>query len=155
MILPLIVGAALSASAAAPAETPKAFMERLYSYYRNERYSPFTHPSRVFAPQLLAAINEDSKLAHGEVGYLDGDPVCQCQDTGGMHTSIAGVTQQGADKASVRVSLVWDGEKPRPPTTFNLVRTKGGWRIADVSSSDEPSLLKALEDSNRKARPKH
>jgi hypothetical protein len=152
MMLPLLIGAALGASSAAATETPKAFMERLYAGYRNESYSPFTHPGRVFAPQLLAAINEDSKLANGEVGYLDGDPVCQCQDTGGMHASVTGVTQQGPNKATVRVSLRWGNDQPRPTTTFSLVKTKAGWRIGDVSSPDEPSLLKALRDSNAKAR---
>jgi hypothetical protein len=152
MILPLLVGAALGTTSAAAAETPKAFMERLYGYYRNESYSPFTHPGRIFAPRLLSAIDEDSKLAKGEVGYLDGDPVCQCQDSGGMHASVTGVTQQGPDKATVKVALRWDNDAPRPATTFSLVRTKAGWRIADVSSPDEPSLLKALRDSNAKAR---
>ena len=146
MMLLAIIGAA-----AQPAESPKVFMERLYAAYRQTNYSPFTHPDRVFAPRLLAAIKEDSKLADGEVGYLDGDPVCQCQDTGGMHPSVASVTRQGADKAVVRVSIGWEGEKARP-ATFNLVRTRDGWRIADVSSADEPSLLKSLEAANRQAR---
>lgn len=142
---------AFLAAAAQPTESPKAFMERLYAAYRRPNYTPFTRPDRVFAPRLLAAIKEDSKLAHGEVGYLDGDPVCQCQDTGGMHPSVASVSQHGADKAVVRVSIGWQGEKARP-ATFNLVRTRAGWRIADVSSADEPSLLKSLEAANRQAR---
>jgi uncharacterized protein DUF3828 len=147
---------ALAAAAAPPADTPRGFMERLYANYRHSDYSPFTRPDRVFAPRLLAAINEDSKLAKGEVGYLDGDPVCQCQDSAGMHPSIVGVTGQGHGKATVRVSIGWDGEKPRP-ARFSLVRTPGGWRIADVSSADEPSLLGALEKSNRelRAKPRH
>jgi hypothetical protein len=142
---------ALAAAAAQPADTPRGFMERLYANYRQDDYSPFTHPDRVFAPRLLAAIDEDSKLAQGEVGYLDGDPVCQCQDTAGMHPAIKGVTLQGRDKATVRVSIGWDGDEARP-AKFSLVRTRGGWRIADVSSDDEPSLLGALEKANRKAR---
>jgi hypothetical protein len=36
-----------------------------------------------------------------------------------------------------------------------LVRTNAGWRIADVSTSDEPSFLGAIEKSNREARAKH
>jgi hypothetical protein len=142
---------ALLAAAAQTAESPKVFMERLYAAYRQSNYSPFTHPDRVFAPRLLAAINEDSKLAHGEVGYLDGDPVCQCQDTAGMHPSIASVSQQAPDKATVKVSIAWEHDKAQP-ATFSLLRTRAGWRIADVSSADEPSLLKSLEAANRKAR---
>ena len=84
---------ALLAVAAQPVESPRRFMEQLYANYGHSDYSPFTHADRVFAPRLLAAINEDSRLAHGEVGYLDGDPVCQCQDTGGMRPAIASVKQ--------------------------------------------------------------
>jgi hypothetical protein len=141
---------ALAAAAAQP-ETPRQFMQRLYGYYAQPDYSPFTHPGRVFAPRLLASINEDSRLAHGEVGYLDGDPVCQCQDTSGMHPSVTGVRAAGHGIAIVRVSIAWDGGKPTR-AQFTLTRTAKGWRIADVSSADEPSLLHALEAANRKAR---
>jgi hypothetical protein len=144
---------ALLAAAAQPAEGPRAYMERLYANYRTSDYSPFTHPERVFAPPLLRAIKEDSRLANGEVGYLDGDPVCQCQDSAGIHPTITSVTQERPDKAVVRVSIGWNGDKARP-ATFKLVRTKAGWRIADVGSADEPSLLRALETANRKARAK-
>ena len=147
----MMIFLALAAAAAQPADTPRGFMERLYANYRQDDYSPFTHPDRVFAPRLLAAINEDSKLAQGEVGYLDGDPVCQCQDTSGMSPKIVGVTGQGHGKASIRVSIAWEGEEPRP-VRFSLVHTAQGWRIADVSSDDEPSLLGSLEEANRKAR---
>ena len=149
--MPGLILLALAAAAAQPADTPRGFMERLYANYRQSDYSPFTHPDRVFAPRLLAAMNEDTKLAEGEVGYLDGDPVCQCQDTGGMHPKVTAVALQGRDKATVRVSIGWDGEKARP-AKFSLVHTRGGWRIADVSSDDEPSLLEALEAANRKPR---
>jgi ABC-type transporter MlaC component len=71
-----------------------------------------------------------------------------------MRPSITDVSQEGPDKAIVRVSIGWEGEKARP-ATFKLLRTRGGWRIADVSSTDEPSLLGALETANRKARAKH
>ena len=145
---------ALALAATPAAETPRGFMERLYANYRHSDYSPFRHPERVFAPRLLAAINEDSRLAKGEVGYLDGDPVCQCQDTGGMHPTIVGVTGQGHGRATVRVSIGWEHDKARP-ARFSLVRTAHGWRIADVSSADEPSLLGALEAANRKARREH
>jgi hypothetical protein len=145
---------ALVAAAAQPAETPRGFMEQLYANYRKSDYSPFTHPSQVFAPRLLSAITEDSRLAHGEVGYLDGDPVCQCQDPSGMHPRILGVRAGTHGVAVVRVSIGWDGEKPRP-ARFTLTRTAAGWRIADVASTDEPSLLKALESANSKARLRH
>jgi hypothetical protein len=143
--------AALLLVAAPPLESPKAFMAGIYSHYRSSNFSPFTHPERYFAPRLLAAINEDSRLAHGEVGYLDGDPICQCQDSSGMRPTITSVTRTSRSKAVVHVSIAWPGDKARP-VRFSLADTSRGWRIADVSSADEPSLLAALESSNRKAR---
>lgn len=141
--------------AAAPAaETPKAYMHRLYSSYRQKDFSPFDLPERYFAPKLLAAIREDARLAEGEVGYVDGDPVCQCQDTAGLHASITRVSWQRRDKALVYVSIGFTGDKPRP-TTYTLVRTSAGWRIADISSADEPSFLDEINKSNREMRAKH
>jgi hypothetical protein len=145
---------ALALAATAPADTPRGFMERLYASYRKAEYSPFTHSERVFAPRLLAAINEDSRLAKGEVGYLDGDPVCQCQDSGGMKATVTRVKMAGASRASVSVSIGLESYKPRL-AQFSLLRTKAGWRIADVAADNEPSLLLAIEEANREARGRH
>ena len=103
---------ALLVAAAPAAETPKAYMERLYAGYRNSSFNPFDHPERYFAPRLLAAIKEDARLANGEVGYVDGDPICQCQDPDGLHATVTGVTQQGRE----RHEAVF--QKPPHPTPF-------------------------------------
>ena len=76
------------------------------------------------------------------------------QDPDGLHATVTGVTQQGRDKAIVRVSIGFTGYKARP-TTYTLVQTKAGWRIADVSSADEASFLQGIEKSNREMRGKH
>lgn len=145
---------AAMALAAAAVQTPKAYVEQLYASYRNSTFNPLDHPGRYFAPKLLTAIEQDARLANGEVGYLDGDPICQCQDPAGLHATVEAVTTQSRDQVKVRVSIALNGEKPRP-ATFTLIRTGNGWRIADVSSSNEPSLLSALEASNRKQRARH
>ena len=41
--------------AAAPAETPAAFVDRLYAGHRDPDYSPLARPERVFAEPLVAA----------------------------------------------------------------------------------------------------
>jgi hypothetical protein len=139
---------ALLLAAAPAAGTPRAFIERLYESYRQADFSPFKHPEQVFAPGLLAAIAEDEKLAKGEVGYLDGDPICQCQDAAGLKATVTRVTPVRAGKATVTVRIVLAGETPRP-AQFSLLRTQAGWRIADISSAEEPSLLGALEATGR------
>jgi len=146
-----MIFAALALAVAPAAETPRQFVERLYAQYRQSDYSPFTHPERVFAPRLLAAIDEDSRLVQGEVGYLDGDPVCQCQDATGLRATVTKIVLRGRDNARVRVSIRLSGDEPRP-AALTLVRTRAGWRVADISSPEEASLLHAIEESNRKAR---
>ena len=138
----------LALAAAQTAETPRQFVTRAFAGYRSASFNPLDKPERWFAPRLIAAIRDDAKLAHGEVGYVDGDPVCQCQDAAGMRPSVTAVAQHGAN-ATVRVTIGWEHD-PARPATFILVRTKAGWRIADVGSADEPSLLSAIETSNRK-----
>jgi len=145
----------LAVAAAQPQTgTPRGFLERTYANYRNPHFNPFDHLDRYFAPQLIAAIREDARLAHGEVGYVDGDPICQCQDPDGLHAKVARVAQQGPVKAQAEVILDWTDSTARR-VRFSLARTAAGWRIADVSSGDEPSFLRAIEDSNRKARRRH
>jgi len=154
LILPLIIGAALAAGGPAATETPKDYMERLYAGYRDSNFNPLTHPSLYFAPRLVDALKEDARLARGEVGYVDGDPICQCQDPDGLQASVTDVTQKAPDQAKVRVSIGLAGYDARP-ATFSLVMTHEGWRIADVSSPDEPSFLQGIEKSNREQRAGH
>ncbi len=145
----------LAAVAAQPqAATPRAFLERTYASYKNPNFNPFEHLDRYFAPRLIAAMREDSRLAHGEVGYVDGDPICQCQDPDGVHAKVVRVTRQGSAKALAEVIVDFTDSTARR-VRFSLARTAAGWRIADVSSGDEPSFLRAIEDSNRKARRTH
>ena len=145
---------ALALAAAPAAETPKAFLERVYASYHDRNFSPFEHPDQYFAPKLRAAIDEDSRLAKGEVGYLDGDPICQCQDSDGLKSKVRRIRLQGADKAFAEVLLDYP-DSTATHVKFSLVKTKAGWRIADITSGDEPSLLRAIATSNREARAKH
>jgi hypothetical protein len=145
---------ALLLAAAPPTVTPKAYMEGIYASYRRPKFNPFDHPDRYFAPRLLAAIREDGRLAKGEVGYVDGDPICQCQDPDGLHAKVTRVTQQTERKALVDVIIDFTDSTARR-VKFTLMRTAAGWRIADVSAPDEPSLVRAIEEANRKARGRH
>ena len=142
--------ALLLAAAVAP-ETPRAFLERIYSSYRDPDFSPFQKPERIFAPRLSAAILEDQRLANGEVGFLDGDPLCDCQDTGGMRSRIVSFASTAAG-ASARISVHFPGTSGSRFIRVKLVKTPSGWRIADVGTKSEPSLLHDLLEANRKAR---
>src|SRR6478672_4968949 len=96
---------ALALAAAPVAETPKAYLERIYASYRDTNFSPFNHPDRYFSPRLKAAIDEDARLSNGEVGYVDGDPICQCQDADGLRARVLRVHMKGAGNATVEVMV--------------------------------------------------
>ena len=140
---------ALLLAAAIAGETPRAFLEQTYSGYRNADFSPLEKPERFFAPPLTAAILKDERLAHGEVGFLDGDPLCDCQDTGGMRSRIISVARNGAG-ASALVSVHFEGTSDTRELRLKLVKTPSGWRIADIGTKSEPSLLHDLLEANRK-----
>jgi hypothetical protein len=138
-----------AAPATAPPEAARHFVERVYAGYRDPDFSPLKRPERVFAPSLVAAIREEARLSRGEVGFMDADPLCDCQDPAGMRPSVTEATQTGP-AARVRVALRFGDEIRR--VTLKLVRTPAGWRIADVSDADEPSLLADLTAWNRNHR---
>ncbi|HEX8063747.1 MAG TPA: hypothetical protein VF535_11080 [Allosphingosinicella sp.] len=139
---------ALLLGAAAPAEKPGAFVERLYAGYRDPDYSPLARPERVFAPPLVAAIREDARLSRDEVGYMDADPLCQCQDPTGLRPDIREIRTSGRSRASVRVGIDFGADHRE--VRLRLVRTAAGWRIADVATADEPSMLASLLRFNRR-----
>ena len=146
----LALAAALLASAP-PAESPRAFVERLYAGYREPDYNPLARPGRIFAAPLVAAIREDRRLSRDEIGYMDADPLCQCQDSSGLQPTIGEAVSTSRRDATVPIQLGFggpDGETIR----LRLVRTGAGWRIADIATEDEPSLLGGLQAWNRRKR---
>ena len=136
-------------SPAQTVETPRAFVERLYAGYRDPDYNPLAKPGRIFAPPLVAAIKEDSRLSRDEVGYMDADPLCQCQDAAGMRPLIEDVRQPARGTANAGISLAFGGSDRRD-LELRLIRTRAGWRIADIATADEPSLLDSLRRFNRR-----
>ncbi len=145
-INPLARGAAVLAAAltlsspafAVPASneaSARAFVQKLYSKHAGAE-------GAVYDAGLLALIKKDRRLAHGEVGALDFDPVCQCQDDGGMKSEILDV-HATAKSAVVHVRLTFTEAQPVEviPVEFDLVRVAAGWRVHDIKSKTTPSLV--------------
>ena len=147
--LPLSVGAAPTADA-------RAFLVDLYRHYPTADTPGVFDPvgadaPKVFTPNLAGLIRQDQKYANGEVGALDGDPLCDCQDDGGLQANVSAVRQTGPTSARAVVILTFTASSP--PEVRRLVirlsRVKGGWRIADIHSASEASLRAYLARSNR------
>lgn len=154
-----VVALAMPAVAAGPdANAARAFVQKLYAHYP-QKGEPYFEPTDknaadVFEPGMIAAFREDARLAKGEVGFVDGDPICNCQDDGGMTSKIVSVTMKGTDKADVVVNILFEGGKPTPQT-LHLVVVKGQWRIYDISSAEEPSYRADLLKANKEAAAGH
>jgi len=151
------VMAATSAFAAAPdAASARAFIEKLYSHYPSNPNGMAFDPTGknaadVFDPGMIAAFREDARLNKDEVGFVDADPICQCQDDAGLKAKIASVTMKGANAADVDVKLTYEGE-PKPRTIImHLVPVNGAWRIYDITTAEMKSYRADLLKANKEA----
>jgi uncharacterized protein DUF3828 len=143
LLLALTCPACVTAKDAPSART---FVEQLYA-----SYTPDVAPkvlgadaSKIFAAPLLALIREDQKRAQGEIGLLDHDPVCGCQDSGRMKTQSISVAEQSRSRARATVNLANAGETKK--LDLDLTLENGRWRIADIADPDIPSLVQFLKN---------
>jgi hypothetical protein len=107
----------------------------------------------VFDQSLADLIDEDTRLAGGEVGALDGDPLCDCQDDSGNSFTV-GVARADGNGAVVEVVRHDHNVKPPALETIKIVLKRSGsvWRIHDVGSPDMPSLRAYLVKANKERR---
>jgi hypothetical protein len=153
----LASGVATSVAAASDAASAKAFVEKLYSHYpskpgNRDAFDPTgKNASQVFDPGMIAAFREDTRLAHGEVGFIDSDPLCQCQDDSGLKATVGVVTMTDPNAADVVVNLEYPSDKVTIALTLHLVPVNGAWRIHDLSTADEQSYRADLLKANKEA----
>ena len=145
------------AAPAAPAPAPASDAAAVEAFIKG-LYAPDTIVEpKVFDAAMLALMAENARVTpKGDVGALDGDPFCDCQDSEGMRAQVA-VIEVKADSATVVANLAWSGDAaPRTDRiTYDLVKVDGTWRIHDISAKDMPSLRRLYIDSNAAAaRPK-
>jgi hypothetical protein len=137
--------AALALAAAQAAQAPREFIENLYNAYGKAGFNPLAEPALYFSPELTAAIEKDS--SGGEVGYLDGDPLCDCQDYDRLSAKVVTILQPSARAATAHVHVDLGKDQERD-LQLRLVLTPLGWRISDVLGADHFSLLHELEKAN-------
>lgn len=126
----------------------EAFVRATYRRYdvRSAAGPDFTgrNAGGVFTPALVLLIRRDQRQARGEVGKLDGDPICDCQDLDGLKLTAVQITEATDHAATAAVTLTF------PPNEVTHIRLRlvllpQGWRIDDVETKDTPSLRKLLQ----------
>jgi len=141
------------------AASAKAFLISVYSHYQNkgrgvEFYGP--HASLYFHSSLLALEHADV-TANGpdNVPAVDADPVCGCQDYGGIWDLAIAVQTESPQRAKATVSFSVFDPKDQPdekPTRLiiTLVVEHGAWRIWDILDDSDPKMIvsvrKLLQD---------
>ena len=138
----------------------RAFLRDLYAHYPTARSTPAFDPigrssGDVFDPAFNALLGRAERAApKDEVGVIDGDPICDCQDDAGLTAKVREVARRDLRHANAVVDLEFAG--PRPPDrrrlTFDLVLVGGHWRISDIHTQDTPSLRGLLRQSIEDAR---
>jgi len=133
-------------------DSAETFVRGLYvKYTPNGHPVAFSYPDAkpiVDAP-MLQWLHQDQVKANGEVGALDFDPVCQCQDWEHLKVDSVQSISGGPGSATVEVRFEdGSGKDPwRQTVRFDLVQVGGAWKIHDIHSHDLPSLIALFRDA--------
>ena len=136
----------VSAPAFAQAGSPSAFLHPIYDALGGEDVdSPILRDDRIYSAGLLAlmrAADRAATAAGDDVGALDFNPLCNCQDITSSFTIK--VLDQNRAKARVLVNMDGGEDAGRQSLTLSLVREAGGWRVDDVAAPPSFRSLRAL-----------
>jgi hypothetical protein len=150
----LIFLACTSALIAVPAQSQSAdqartFVRGLYAQYGHPKASDGPNvlgpgAAKIFSPQLLQLIRKSDKdTPKGDVGVLDFDPVCSCQDPDGLR--LASLDVKPGAGAAVAIAMLHYPDSPEDiRVELSLKWFPNGWRIDEISTKDVPSLRKLL-----------
>lgn len=129
------------------ADSAKRFVAHLYLHYANHGSGiDFSGAKalRYFDTSLNALMDADAKaVGPNEVGVLDGDPICGCQDWEGIWDFKITIRMEGDDRAKAAVSFALfapkDGIDSDPRSLeMALVRERAGWRIDNIVDKSDP-----------------
>jgi hypothetical protein len=135
VVISMPFAAAFAASSAADVVSARAFVRSLYDHYEpNGSFAVLADEEepRYFAADTLSLLRENTRLLKGEVGDIDVDPVCVCQDNDGMKATVRSVTMTGKDAARADIDIGWSSDRHITRVKMDLVRGSGGWRIHDI-----------------------
>ena len=141
----LVAGSALAAPPGPTLAGAEAFLRHLYAPYvaGDSKFDPTGDPaSQIFDAHLLALIRKDQAASRGEVGALDGDPICDCQDFDRLRGLAIALRADGPGRAFAQVRFVNEGQPDA--LTYRLTMTRAGWRVSDIGDKDMPSLAGLL-----------
>ncbi|HLP41130.1 MAG TPA: DUF3828 domain-containing protein [Fibrobacteria bacterium] len=123
----------------------KSFLTGLYAGYQSPRGPDHLGKAAdtLFTPELLALIRRDQEQAAREVGLLDSDPICDCQD---FEISNVRIQTKGAGKSKQEAEVAFTNSGRETRLGFTLAGDGKRWRIADIRTSTRPSMYRFLQN---------
>lgn len=130
----------------------KEFISSLYKGYQSPKEVNYLGKAAdsIFTPELLELIREDKKQADGEVGNLNYDPICDCQD---FEISDVQINVKESKKNEMEADVHFVNAGTEVNLVFRLVAKGTQWRIGDIKSKSTPSLFQFLQ-RNLKSMPR-
>jgi hypothetical protein len=123
-------------------ESARQFLSNVYQHYgKNGHGVNLTGKSgrKVFASSLRSLARQDISVnGSHQVGVLDGDPVCACQDWDAIHDLSIDLQPVDANHSRAHVSFSLSAGKDRRNLDFELVRERGTWRIWNIVDHSDP-----------------
>jgi hypothetical protein len=122
-------------------EAAKQFVASVYEHYANHgKGIDFTGPKArsVFDSSLIALLHADQKaVGPNEVGVLDGNPICSCQDWDGIWDLKINVQMEPDGRAKAAVSFALfapkaGSDQDHRSLEMTLMPQGGQWRIRDI-----------------------
>jgi hypothetical protein len=144
-MLSTVFGAtSLSAQDQASAQT---FLLSIYKRYGKGGPGVNTDGSRArlyFSSSLVSLLRADQKaVGPDEVGVLDGDPICGCQDWDAIHDLKIALTTSAPGRLKAAVSFALFGSDAKAEQSvrsleMTLVAHAGQWRIDNIVDKSDP-----------------
>lgn len=124
-----------------------AFLSQVYQQrFGSDGSATALNDDRIFDQSTLALIEEERRRTPaGEIGVLEADPLCNCQDFENLQVNFQ-VEGKDADAAHVEAQIENGSGSLRTNTllTLDLVREANEWRIHDITPEQGPGLRATL-----------
>ena len=123
-----------------------AFVRGLYGAYHGKGPDYLgRQAASTFSPALLGLIRQAAAQSPAdEVGALDGDPICDCQDFGISRLTVT-IAKAERDRAQATARFRNLGEART--VRLDLLAVSGHWRVDDIHTADTPSYVAYLRQS--------
>lgn len=133
-------------------ESPQRSVELLYQHYADNQAGVVFDASgkdQVISSRLMKEVAEDQKLtAEGDVGYLNYDPICNCQDYDNLVLEQVNIVPHDGQHVDAVVRFRPFSDGPETVTqTLSLVDENGRWLIDDIVNETQ-SLYQGIKDYN-------